>query len=99
MQNSWKVVSSGAGWATGWHAPAVEKAFSYTCQLLSQFFDEHEVSAPGCVRIDSSWPDCNGLESQERHRHDGVERLMIGLTGNGDGAAGVQTIKVHRSRF
>ena len=57
------------------------------------FLAEHDPAVPGCVVLDLTMPDLDGLELQQTLKHGGVERPIIFLTGTGDIAASVQAMK------
>jgi FixJ family two-component response regulator len=58
-----------------------------------EFFKGHDPSVPGCVVVDLSLPELDGLELQRRLVSDGIERPVIFVTGRGNIPASVAAMK------
>jgi FixJ family two-component response regulator len=58
-----------------------------------EFLEEHDPSVPGCVIVDLSLPEFDGLELQRRLVSERIERPVIFVTGRGDIPASVAAMK------
>src|SRR5262245_45056239 len=55
-----------------------------TFESATGFLSHPRARTPGCIVLDVSLPDLNGLELQEQLNQDGVELPIIFITGHGD---------------
>lgn len=60
---------------------------------VSAFLASYQVDRPGCLVLDVSMPELNGLELQNRLTRSGVLLPIVFLTGHGDIPMSVQAIK------
>jgi FixJ family two-component response regulator len=63
------------------------------------FLDHARVLGPGCLVLDVSLPDFNGLELQERLNADDTELPIIFITGHGDVPMSVRAMKAGAIEF
>jgi FixJ family two-component response regulator len=64
-----------------------------TFASAQEFLDHSHTQAPGCVVLDVSLPDLNGLELQQRIASDRNDLPIIFLTGHGNIPMSVQAMK------
>ena len=57
------------------------------------FLTDHDASLPGCVVLDVSMPDLDGLELQQALTAEGSQRPVIFLTGRGDIPTSVRAMR------
>lgn len=63
------------------------------------FFAEHDASAPGCLLLDLSLPDTDGIEVQRQLILKGDARPVIFLTGHGDVPTSVRAMREGAEHF
>jgi FixJ family two-component response regulator len=63
------------------------------------FLDCARKPAPGCLVLDVSLPDLNGLELQERLANDEIELPIVFITGHGDVPMSVRAMKAGAVEF
>ena len=63
------------------------------------FLDYPRGPAPGCLVLDVSLPDLNGLELQERLANDEIELPIVFITGHGDVPMSVRAMKAGAVEF
>ena len=63
------------------------------------FLDQPRTSGPGCLVLDVSLPDLNGLEVQERLSHEKFALPIIFITGRGDVPMSVRAMKAGAIEF
>jgi FixJ family two-component response regulator len=81
VRESLELLIQSAGWRPRTFASAQE------------FLDHSHTQAPGCVVLDVSLPDLNGLELQQRIASDRNDLPIIFLTGHGNIPMSVQAMK------
>lgn len=64
-----------------------------------EFLDCARKPAPGCLVLDVSLPDLNGLELQERLANDEIELPIVFITGHGDVPMSVRAMKAGAVEF
>ncbi len=64
-----------------------------------EFLRGHDRHAPGCVVLDLSMPDLNGLQLQRELEHQGSTLPIVFLSGRGDIATTVQAMKHGATNF
>jgi FixJ family two-component response regulator len=64
-----------------------------TFSSAREFLDRPRVPAPGCLILDVTLPDLNGLELQKRVAADGFDMPVIFITGYDDVSMTVQAMK------
>ncbi|HEX5219017.1 MAG TPA: response regulator transcription factor [Verrucomicrobiae bacterium] len=64
-----------------------------------EFLEQHNPATPGCILLDVSMPELNGLDLQQSLAKQGCDRPIIFLTGHGDIPMSVQAMKAGASDF
>jgi FixJ family two-component response regulator len=66
---------------------------SRTYLSAEDFLAAHDPNVPGCVILDVMMPGFDGLRLQEKLTHDGIDRPIIFLTGQGDIPTSVRAMR------
>jgi FixJ family two-component response regulator len=72
---------------------ASEGFATHACTSTLEFLEHLDASVPGCVVLDLSMPDCNGLELQRRLLQQGVTLPVVFISGHGDVPSSVRAMK------
>jgi FixJ family two-component response regulator len=70
-----------------------------TFASAQEFLDCSRKPAPGCLILDVSLPDLNGLDLQERLANDEIELPIVFITGHGDVPMSVRAMKAGAVEF
>jgi FixJ family two-component response regulator len=64
-----------------------------TFESGERFLQEHDATLPGCLLLDLSLPDVNGLQVQDALSTAGIDRPIIFVTGRADVPSSVRALK------
>lgn len=72
---------------------ASEGFATHACTSTQEFLSQLDADVPGCVVMDLSMPECNGLELQQLLARRGVTLPVVFMTGRGDVRSSVRAMK------
>jgi FixJ family two-component response regulator len=72
---------------------AAEGFATHACTSTQEFLSQLDTDVPGCVVLDLSMPDCDGLELQQLLAGRGVTLPVVFMSGHGDVGSSVRAMK------